>query len=139
MVHKKVLLQYIILCAGNLSNALLLGLATTKANVYACNVHCRHFLDLSIPEPSLCIVFGSVVGAGIIALTKNRIVIISKMITHLCSLWLPVILEITFFVDACKMQCHCNTKIQDFPRTSCNQVDVIHCNQNYSVWLNMVR
>ena len=51
MLHEKDLLQYII-CTGNWCNVMLLGLATIKAHVYACNVHRWHFPELSILEPT---------------------------------------------------------------------------------------
>ena len=57
MVREKFLLQYIV-CADKLGNmSLLLGPATIKAHVCACDVHRRHFLDLTNPEPYLCMGF----------------------------------------------------------------------------------
>jgi hypothetical protein len=54
-------------------NVLLLGPATIKTYVYACDFHHWHFLDTSNPEPYLCMGFdcGLCMSASIIPLTKK--------------------------------------------------------------------
>ena len=53
---------------------LLLGPATIKAYVYACDLHHWHLLDMSNHEPYLCMGFdcGWCVSASIITLTKKQ-------------------------------------------------------------------
>ena len=59
MVHEKFLLQYIV-CADKLRDmSWLLGLATIKAYVYACEFYHWHLLDMSNHEPYLCMGFDS--------------------------------------------------------------------------------
>ena len=57
MVHEKFLLQYIV-CTDKLRDmSWLLGLATIKAYVYACEFYHWHLLDMSNHEPYLCMGF----------------------------------------------------------------------------------
>jgi hypothetical protein len=90
-------------------NVLLLGLATIKTYVYACDFHHWHFFDKSNPEPYLCMGFdcGLWVSASIITLTKtSRSVIISKI----CSLLHQLLSQSLFWW----LQYHCTTGIKTF-------------------------
>ena len=72
MVHEKFLLQYII-CADKLGNmSLLLGPATIKAYVYACEFYHWHLLDMSNHEPYLCMGFdcGWCTSASVVTLLR---------------------------------------------------------------------
>jgi hypothetical protein len=80
---------------ARLVNVLLLGPATIKTYVYACDFHHWHFLDKSNSEPYLCMGFdcGLWVSASVITLTKKR-----QECHHQQDmlLWISVIMAITF-------------------------------------------
>ena len=124
MLHEKDLLQYII-CAGNCCNVLLLGPATIKAHVYACDVHRWHFS--CVVNSWTLPLYGFwlwIMSAGIITLIKNQecrhqqddcasmlLIIASDCCNH-------------FLAIAHSMQYHCYTGRQDFHRMSCHRFDV---------------
>ena len=57
MVHEKFLLQYILGANKLVNMSLLLGPATIKAYVYACEFYHWHLLDMSNHELDLCMGF----------------------------------------------------------------------------------
>jgi len=122
IVHERKSTAIYRMCRQLVLCVLLLGPATIKARVYACDFHHWHFLDTSNPEPYLCMVFDCGLCMAQVSLHGPNKTGVSSTARWLC-MHAPFSISDCgnhFLVVACSMQYHCNAGL----RMSCHRVDV---------------